>query len=63
MGGNAQKILLIDSSKIEKSSLMTYAELKDFDDVIIDRKPAQKYVDYFKKNNVKLHYDDFSGKI
>ncbi|WP_196598667.1 DeoR/GlpR family DNA-binding transcription regulator [Pectinatus frisingensis] len=63
MGGNAQKILLIDSSKIEKSSLMTYAELKDFDDVIIDRKPAQKYIDYFKKNNVKLHYDDFSGEI
>lgn len=58
MGKNAPKILLIDSSKLELSSLMTFAQLKEFDDVIIDKKPPQKYIDYFNDNKVILHYSN-----
>ncbi|WP_196594268.1 DeoR/GlpR family DNA-binding transcription regulator [Pectinatus sottacetonis] len=58
MEKTAPKILLIDSSKLDVSSLMTYAQLKDFNDVVIDNRPPQKYLNYFKSNNVKLYYPD-----
>lgn len=58
MSKSAPKILLIDSSKLDMASLMTFAQLKDFDDVIMDKKPAQKYITYFTNNNVNLCYPD-----
>ncbi|MDQ0204147.1 DeoR/GlpR family DNA-binding transcription regulator [Pectinatus haikarae] len=56
MSKNTPKILLIDSSKLDTASLMTFAQLKDFDDVVIDNKPPQKYITYFADNNVNLWY-------
>ena len=50
----AKKFLLIDHTKLDKASLMTYTPLKDLDYVIIDSMPPQKYVDFFAQNSVKL---------
>ena len=48
------KYLLIDSSKLDKASLMTFCELKDFDYIVIDEIPPENYMNYFNKNNVKI---------
>lgn len=54
----APKLLLIDSSKLDTSSLTTYAYLDEFDKVIINKKPPQKYIDYFKLHNVSVYYEE-----
>lgn len=36
---------------------MTFAQLKEFDAVITDKKPPQKYIDYLENNNVKFYYN------
>lgn len=51
---NAARFLLVDSSKFDQASLMTYCDLKDLDAVITDKEPPKEYVDYFEKNNVRL---------
>ena len=48
------KYLLIDSSKLDKASLMTFCDLKDFDYIVMDEVPPEKYINYFNKNNIKL---------
>ena len=48
------KILLVDSTKIDQVSLVTFAKLKDMDYIISDNKFSSKYNDYFKHNNVHL---------
>lgn len=56
MATGAEKNLLIDSSKFGKSALMSYADLKDFDNIFTDKRPAESFCDYFKNNGVKLIY-------
>ena len=51
---NCQKILLVDKSKLDVSSLMTYCDLKDLDYILMDECPPAKYVNYFQKSNVTL---------
>ena len=46
--------LLIDSTKFDKFSLLTYAKLPDFNAVITDKMPSNRYVDYFKEHGVEL---------
>jgi len=46
--------LLVDSSKFDNSTLLTYASLSDFQYVITDKNPDQKYVNYFQEYNIKL---------
>ncbi|MEG0050870.1 MAG: DeoR/GlpR family DNA-binding transcription regulator [Terrisporobacter sp.] len=46
--------LLVDSSKFDNSSLITYGQLKDIDYLITDRKPAKKYLEFCLSHNVQL---------
>ena len=48
------KYLLVDSSKFDVASLMTYSELSDIDYIITEKLPPEKYLDYFAKKNVNL---------
>ena len=47
----------MDTSKLDSPSLVSYNALKDFDSVIMDKKPTQKYIDFFNDNNVELIYN------
>lgn len=48
------KILLVDSTKINQVSLVTFSPLKDMDYIISDKKMPEDYETYFKENNVTL---------
>lgn len=49
-------ILLVDDSKVGKTSLMTYAQVKDIDMVITNKEPSKVYKDYFKEHNIECRY-------
>ena len=51
---SAKKFLLVDNSKFDKASLMTYSELKNFDCIITEKEPPKNYTDYFNKNDINL---------
>lgn len=46
--------LLVDNSKLDVASLMTYCDLKALDNIIMNTPPPEKYLTYFAKNNVRL---------
>ena len=46
--------LLVDSSKYDQSSLVSFAALSDFDYIISDAEPSKEYIDTFKKNNTEF---------
>ena len=48
------KYLLVDSSKFDVASLMTYSDLKDLDCIVTDSPPPEKYKNFFGKNNVDI---------
>lgn len=48
------KILLVDSTKINQVSLVTFSPLKDMDYIISDKKMPEEYEAYFKENDVTL---------
>lgn len=50
----ATKYLLVDHSKLDIASLMSYCNLAEMNYVIMDRIPPQKYLDFFKANNITL---------
>jgi DeoR/GlpR family transcriptional regulator of sugar metabolism len=50
------KILLADCTKFGKSFLSKTCDIKEYDILITDQKPAQEYIDYCLKNEVKLMY-------
>lgn len=54
--------LLVDASKFNKSSLLTFAELKDFDYIITDQTPGGEYLEYFEANHIKLIVTDESDR-
>jgi DeoR family myo-inositol catabolism operon transcriptional repressor len=46
--------LLVDSSKFDIISLMTYSPLENLDYIITNKNPSKKYLDFFKKNKINL---------
>lgn len=46
--------LLVDHTKINVASLMTYGKLEDFNYFITDLFPPNEYVDFFTANNITL---------
>lgn len=46
--------LLVDSSKFDNSSLVTYSQLKDIDYLITDKKPTEKYIDFCNNHDITL---------
>lgn len=48
------RILLVDSTKEDKVSLVTFAKLTDFDYIVTDKKPDAEYEAYFKKNGIQV---------
>ena len=48
------KYLLVDNSKFDVASLMTYSELTDIDHVVTDKAPPEKYLEYFKQKGINL---------
>lgn len=50
----ASRILLADSTKFGKVSLITYASPGDFDYLITDQLPASEYLAFFEKNSVRV---------
>lgn len=49
-------ILLVDDSKIGKTSLMTYAKLSDIDIVVTNKDVDRKYKDFFLEHNITFKY-------
>lgn len=54
MAQSLEHILLIDHTKFNQTSLMTYSQLKDFDLIITDKLPENDYIEYFKTHRVTL---------
>lgn len=48
------KILLVDSTKMDKASLITFSELCNMDYFITDKDLPTKYKHYFELNNIEL---------
>ena len=48
------KYLLVDNSKFDVASLMTYSDLSNIDHIVTDKNPPEKYFDFFQKNSVNL---------
>lgn len=48
------KYLLADSSKFDKTSLVTYANLEDFDYIVTDKPLPQEYTAFAEKNHIKV---------
>lgn len=49
-----EKYVLVDHSKINKSTLLTYTELADIDYLITDNNPNKEFLDYCQNNNVTI---------
>lgn len=46
--------LLVDSSKFDVSALMTYCQLSDINHLVTDKKPPEKYIEFFEENNIDV---------
>ncbi|MBE6047417.1 MAG: DeoR/GlpR transcriptional regulator [Clostridium sp.] len=47
-------VLLLDHTKFNKSSFIKMFDFKDIDILITDEEPNEEWIEYFKKNRVKL---------
>ena len=47
-------ILLVDDSKFNMATLMSYTPLRDLDCLATNEMPPEDYIRYFEKNNVRL---------
>ncbi len=56
ISNSLQKIILIDSSKFNKTALSKVCDFKDVDVIITDKKPLDDYIKYFKKVGIELVY-------
>ena len=56
ISNSLQKVVLIDSSKFDKTSLSKVCDFKDIDIVVTDKKPQDCYLKYFKKIGIELIY-------
>ena len=50
------KILLADNTKFTVTNLAKICSLKEFDYIITDKKPSEKFVDFAQNNNIKIIY-------
>ena len=50
----SKKYLLVDHSKIDVASLMSYASLASMDCLVLDKLPPERYQTYCTTNNVRL---------
>ncbi|MDR1534248.1 MAG: DeoR/GlpR family DNA-binding transcription regulator [Planctomycetota bacterium] len=46
--------LLVDSSKFDRSALLTYAELSAFHCVVTDTEPPARYLTFFRDNGIQV---------
>lgn len=51
-----ESILAIDSSKFDRIAFSRLCEANGMNTIITDSKPAQRWLDYFQKNNIKCLY-------
>ena len=49
--------LMADSSKLDKSAVISFCQLKDLTAFITDRCPPDKYLRFFRENNIRVLYD------
>ena len=52
------KYLLVDNSKFDVASLMTFSDLSNINHIVTDKNPPEKYLDFFQKNSVNLILPD-----
>ena len=50
------KILVIDSSKFDKISLIKVTDITDVDIIATEKEPSSDWVEYLKRKNVDLIY-------
>ena len=50
------RIILVDSSKFDVVRLSKVCALEDINTVVTDRKPDDKFLDVFKRNNIEVVY-------
>ena len=60
-GLHTMKYLLVDHSKIDVASLMSYASLASMDCLIMDEMPPERYQTYCTTNSVRLLTPETSG--
>jgi DeoR family myo-inositol catabolism operon transcriptional repressor len=53
-----QKFLLVDSSKFDTSSLITFCKLTDLDKIITDKRPDDKYIRYCREHSIDLVFPE-----
>ena len=53
-----QKILVVDSSKFDQTAFSVAGTLRDVDVVVTDRKPSDKWMEYFREAEVECRYPD-----
>src|SRR5699024_3386536 len=49
--------LMADSSKLDKSAVISFCQLQDLTAFITDRRPPEKYLQFFAENNIRVRYD------
>ena len=54
MGKNCPHFLLVDNSKFDQATLMSYTALTDLDGLVTNQLPRENYVRYFAEHNVQL---------
>lgn len=54
MKNTTTRILLVDSSKFDKTYFSKTADLSAIDIIITNEKPSEEYIKFFQDNNVKL---------
>ena len=50
------KILVVDSSKFDKISLIKVSDITDVDIIATDTEPSSNWIEYLKSKNVDLIY-------
>ena len=51
-----KRVLAVDSTKFDKISFVKVCEASEVDLVVTDEPPTERWVEYFKENNVELVY-------
>ena len=55
---SSEHILLVDSSKFDRSSLLTYAKPDAFQHIITDKNPDDRYLRYFEDHGIRILVED-----
>lgn len=50
----AKKILMVDSTKIDSASLITFCNLDEIDCIVVDKELPDKYREYFDSNHIEV---------